>query len=81
MDAFALGLKIAAAMRQSGEITQMVKERYCSWDTGIGAEIEAGKHDFNSLEKYMLKKGNADPNKSGRQELFENIVNRYTFKN
>jgi xylose isomerase len=80
MDAFALGLKIAAEIRKSGEIAQMVKDRYSSWDSGIGAEIEAGKHDFNSLEKYMLKKGNADPNKSGRQELFENIVNRYSFK-
>ena len=27
---------------------QMVKDRYSSWDSGIGAEIEAGKHDFNS---------------------------------
>ncbi|MDR2438948.1 MAG: xylose isomerase [Planctomycetaceae bacterium] len=81
MDAFALGLKIAAEIRKNGEIAQMVKDRYASWDTGIGAEIEAGKHDFKSLEKYMLKKGNTAPNKSGRQELFENIVNRYTFKN
>lgn len=81
MDAFALGLKIAAEIRQSGEMTQMVQDRYASWDSGIGAEIEADKHNFKSLEKYMLKKGNADPNKSGRQELFENIVNRYTFKN
>ncbi|MDR1270813.1 MAG: xylose isomerase, partial [Planctomycetaceae bacterium] len=81
MDAFALGLKIAAEIRKNGELAQMVQDRYASWDSGIGAEIEADKHNFKSLEKYMLKKGNADPNKSGRQELFENIVNRYTFKN
>ncbi|MDR1480946.1 MAG: xylose isomerase [Planctomycetaceae bacterium] len=80
MDAFALGLKIAAEIRKSGEIAQMVKERYASWDSGIGAEIENGKHDFKSLENYMLKKGDSEPNRSGRQELFENIVNRYTFK-
>ena len=79
MDAFAMGLKIAAAMRKSGEIAGMVKDRYSSWDTGIGAEIEAGKHNFASLEKYMLKKGEITPNQSGRQELFENVVNRYTF--
>ena len=41
------------------------------------AEIEAGKHDFTSLEKYMLAKGEITPNTSGRQELFENVVNRY----
>ncbi|MGL4595585.1 MAG: xylose isomerase [Thermoguttaceae bacterium] len=80
MDAFALGLKIAAEMRKSGELATMVKDRYSSWDTGIGKSIEDGKESFKSLEKYMLKKGNSDPNKSGRQELFENIVNRYMFK-
>jgi xylose isomerase len=80
MDAFALGLKIAAEMRKTGEIAKMVQHRYASWDSGIGAEIESGKHDFTSLEKYMLKKGDAEPNQSGRQELFENVVNRYMFK-
>ncbi len=79
MDAFAKGLKIAAAIRADGELERMVRQRYASWDTGIGAEIEAGKHDFASLEKYMLEKGDITPNESGRQELFENIVNRYIF--
>jgi len=79
MDAFAKGLKIAAAIRADGELERMVRQRYASWDTGIGAEIEAGKHDFVSLEKYMLQKGDITPNQSGRQELFENIVNRYIF--
>ncbi len=77
MDMFARGLKIAAAIRASGELEQMVRQRYASWDEGIGAEIEAGKHNFESLEKYMLEKGDAAPNQSGRQELFENVVNRY----
>lgn len=79
MDCFAKGLKIAAAIRAEGEIARMVKERYSSWDAGIGAEIEAGKHNFKTLEKYMLEKGDVSPNTSGRQELFENIVNRYIF--
>ncbi|HOA51491.1 MAG TPA: xylose isomerase [Thermogutta sp.] len=79
MDCFAKGLKIAAAIRADGELARMVQERYSSWDTGIGAEIEADKHNFKTLEKYMLEKGDVTPNKSGRQELFENIVNRYIF--
>jgi len=79
MDAFAKGLLIAAEMRKTGEIAGMLKSRYASWDSGIGAEIEAGKHNFKSLEKYMLEKGDVTPNTSGRQELFENVVNRYTF--
>ena len=79
MDAFAKGLKIAAAIRAEGEIAGMLKQRYSSWDSGVGAEIEAGKHSFASLEKYMLAKGDAAPNTSGHQELLENIVNRYVF--
>ena len=79
MDAFAKGLKIAAAIRAEGELAKMVKDRYSSWDAGIGAEIEAGKHTFESLEKYMLGKGDVTPNHSSRQELFENVVNRYVF--
>jgi xylose isomerase len=77
MDAFAHGLKIAARMLADGVLAKMVRDRYASWDTGVGAEIEAGKHDFASLEAYMLGKGNPAANASGRQELFENVVNRY----
>jgi xylose isomerase len=77
MDAFARGLKIAAAIRADGALDNFVKERYQSWDSGIGAEIESGAADFKKLEAYMLEKGEVDPNKSGRQEMLENIVNQY----
>lgn len=77
MDAFARGLKLAAAIRADGELDAFVKERYSSWDTGIGAEIESGKADFKSLEAYMLEKGEITPNASGRQEMLEHLINRY----
>lgn len=77
MDAFARGLKIAAAMRADNRLADFVKQRYASWDEGIGAEIEAGKADFKSLEAYMLKKGNPKANESGRQEFLENMINEY----
>ena len=79
MDAFAKGLKIAAAIRADAELARMVKDRYASWDAAIGAEIESGRHTFETLDKYMLAKGDVTPNTSGRQELFENVVNRYLF--
>jgi xylose isomerase len=77
MDAFARGLKVAAAMRADGVLDKFVKDRYSTWDTGIGAEIEAGKHSFETLSKYMLEKGDATSNKSGRQEYVENLINTY----
>jgi xylose isomerase len=77
MDAFAQGLKIAAKMRADGVLKGMLKQRYASWDAGVGADIEGGVADFGALETYMLAKGEADANTSGRQELLENIINRY----
>lgn len=75
MDTFARGLKIASGIRKDGRIDSFVKDRYSSWDTGVGAQIEAGKMNLASLEAYVLKKGEAAPNKSGRQELLESIIN------
>jgi len=77
MDAFARGLKIAAAIRADGALEKLVKARYQSWDTGIGAESENGKHNFKTLESHMLAKGEAAANTSGRQELIENLINQY----
>ncbi len=77
MDAFAHGLKIAAAIRKDGVLKEFVRNRYATWDTGIGTEIESGKAKFEELEAYMLKKGDADKNSSGRQEMLENVINRY----
>jgi xylose isomerase len=77
MDAFARGLKIAAAIRADGQLSEFVKRRYRSWDTGVGADIEAGRADFKTLENYMLQKGDISPNESGRQEMLENLFNRF----
>jgi xylose isomerase len=77
MDAFARGLKIAAAIRKDGRLAEFVKNRYRSWDAGVGAKIESGKVGFKELEAYILEKGDIDPNESGRQEFLENLVNEF----
>lgn len=77
MDAFARGLKIAAAIRADGVLSDFVKNRYSSFDEGIGQKIEQGTVSFADLETYMLEKGNPAPNASGRQEMLENIINEY----
>lgn len=77
MDAFALGLKIASRIRKDGVLKDFVKQRYASWDAGVGAQIESKQVGFEELEKYMLDKGEPAPNASGRQEMLENIINRY----
>ena len=77
MDTFARGLKVAAAIRADGRLEAFVKNRYRSWDTGIGKKIESGKASFKSLETYMLKKGEVTRNESGRQEFLENLINEF----
>jgi xylose isomerase len=77
MDAFAAGLKIAAKIRADGVFKDFVKNRYASWDSGIGKKIEDGQASLEDLEKYMLEKGKPTANVSGRQEMLENIFNRY----
>jgi xylose isomerase len=77
MDAFARGLKIAAAIRKDGRLDQFIKNRYRSWDTGIGAKIEAGKVGFVELEKYALDLGEVSSNESGRQEHLEDLFNSF----
>ncbi len=77
MDAFARGLKIAGAIRKDGALDSFIKERYVSWNSGIGADIEAGRANLSQLRDYMLDKGEASPNASGRVEMLENLLNDY----
>jgi xylose isomerase len=77
MDAFARGLKIAAEIRADQKLADFVAQRYSSYDSGIGQRIESGEASFAELEEYMLAKGEADPNQSGRQEMLENLINMY----
>ncbi len=80
MDAFAFGLRVAAAMIEDGKLGEFIKNRYRSWDSGIGAQIENGSIDLPALEQYMLEKGEVDALASGRQEYLENVVNDYILR-
>ena len=57
MDAFAHGLKIAAAIRKDGVLKDFVKQRYASWDTGIGAEIESGQGEVRGAGNVHAREG------------------------
>jgi xylose isomerase len=76
MDAFARGLKVAHAMIEDGRINTFIKQRYATYDTGIGAKIEKGEVGFAELEAHVLANGEPLLG-SGRQEMLENLVNEY----
>jgi len=61
--------------RADGRIADFVKQRYSSWDSGIGKKIAKGKATFGDCEKHALKLGDITELESGRQELLEAIFN------
>ncbi|WP_165225987.1 xylose isomerase [Aquisphaera insulae] len=77
MDAFARGLKIAHAIRQDGRLAAFVKDRYASWDSTLGKDVEAGKVSLADLETRALKMGDVATITSGRQEFLENLINEF----
>ncbi len=76
MDAFARGLKTAHAILQDGRLDAFKQERYASFDSDIGAKIEAGEIGLEELEAYTLQHGEPST-KSGRQEMLENLINEF----
>lgn len=76
MDVFARSLMAADAILTKSSYQSLRKERYSSFDSGKGADFEAGKLSFEDLYKHA-KVNQEIEQKSGKQELFENIINQY----
>ena len=77
MDAYAAGLRIAARLLEDGVFEENLKQRYRSYNEGIGKQIINGEVGFKELEAYVLNKKELDANESGKQELLEAILNQY----
>jgi xylose isomerase len=76
MDACARALLNAVEIMENSPIPQMLKERYSSFDNGIGKDFEDGKLTFEQVYEYGKKIG--EPKQiSGKQELYEAIVALY----
>ena len=76
MDAMARALENAADLIENSPICSMVKERYSSFDAGKGKEFEEGKMSLEELVAYSKQVGGTKQT-SGKQELYEAIVNMY----
>ena len=77
MDAMARGLLSAAEILEKSPLPAMVKERYASFDSGKGKDFEEGKLSLDDLVAYA--KANGEPAQhSGKQELYETLVNLYS---
>src|SRR5574344_997646 len=76
MDVMARALESASALLDESPICKMVKDRYASFDSGKGKEFEEGKLSFEDIVAYAKKNGEPKQT-SGKQELYEAILNMY----
>ena len=76
MDAMAHALLNAAAVIEESPLCEMVAKRYASFDSGLGKKFEEGKATLEELYEYAKKNGNPVA-ASGKQELYETILNLY----
>ena len=75
-DVFARALLIADKIISDSPYEALRQKRYSSFDQGHGKDFEQGK--LNLTDLYDLAKTNGEIQlKSGKQELFENIINQY----
>ena len=76
MDAMARALLSAADVLEKSPYRKMLADRYASFDSGEGKKFEEGKLTLEDAVAYA--KANGEPAcTSGKQELYEAIVNMY----
>ena len=76
MDAFARALIIADNILNKSDYKKLREERYASFDKGKGKAFEEGKLSLEDLRDLAVANGEPEV-RSGRQEYFENIINRF----
>jgi len=77
MDVCARALKAAAAMIEDGILSGFVTERYAGWDAPDAKAMLSGPKSLADIEADVLSRDIRPVPRSGRQEMLENIVNRY----
>lgn len=77
MDTMARGLLIAADLIESGALSDPLEQRYLQWSGPLGRDIDGGNASLESLSSQVLEHNLQPRPVSGRQELLENLLNRY----
>ncbi|TCS86054.1 xylose isomerase [Anseongella ginsenosidimutans] len=76
MDAFARAFITADRILSASPLKKMKQERYASFDSGKGKAFEDGQLSLEDLRNHAAEQGEPALT-SGRQELYENIINQY----
>ncbi|MEJ6387896.1 xylose isomerase [Gymnodinialimonas ulvae] len=75
MDVCARGFKAAAAMLEDGGLENLRQARYAGWDAPEAQALLTS--DFDSIAAQVVADGINPQPRSGRQEILENLVNRF----
>ena len=79
MDTFALGLIKAAEIIEDGRIDGFIKNKYASFEDGIGKKIREGDTTLEELAAHAAELKGIDAPLSGKQERLEGILNGILF--
>ena len=78
IDIFARSLLIVEKIINDSDYVKLLDQRYSSFDSGIGKSFAEGNLNLDELATHA--KNNGEPSlKSGKQELLENLINRFIF--
>ena len=77
MDTCARAFKAAAKMYENKALSSHVEARYAGWKSAEAKAMLSGKRTLEEIAERVEKKNINPQPRSGRQELLENIVNRY----
>ena len=76
IDLFAKSLLITQKIIEDSDYISMIKKRYSSFESDLGKKFTNRELTLKQMNSYAKKID--EPNlKSGRQEFFENLINRY----
>ncbi|MCF8203445.1 MAG: xylose isomerase [Methylotenera sp.] len=77
MDVCAQALLVAEKMIEDGRLEAAVDQRYAGWDAEPGQAILQGRRSLSELADEVLERNTDIAPVSGRQEVLENLFNRY----
>ena len=80
MDVLALSLERAAAMVQNDQLQRLKDQRYAGWQQPFGQAVLEGEFNLQSLAEHAFTNELNPQAVSGRQEMLENVVNRFIYR-
>jgi len=77
IDVVAQGLLRAAAIIEDGRLDAFKAERYAGWDGPVGQALVAPKASLAAAADLAIERNLKPQPRSGRQEMLENLANRF----